>query len=259
MVFETLFVEQRDGIVTVTINRPPVNALNTKVRDELDAVMEQIEGDMSARVVILTGSGVRAFAAGADIREINELAGARAEAMVQGWHHVFSRMERLGQPIIAAINGVALGGGCELAMACDIRIAAEHATFGQPEINLGIIPGAGGTQRLPRLIGRGRALELMMTGDTIDAAEAYRMGLVNRVVPADALLETVQALAGKLATKGAIALRLIKECVHNGLDRPLEAALDFEAERFGLVCSTEDKSEGIAAFLDKRKPTFTGR
>ena len=259
MAFETLLVEQHDGIVTITINRPPVNALHTTVRDELGEAFEQIDNDAEARVVILTGSGDRAFAAGVDIREISELAGAQAEAMVQDWHRVCARMEGLCQPVIAAVNGVALGGGCELAMACDIRIAADHTGFGQPEINLGIIPGIGGTQRLPRLIGRGRALELLMTGDTIDAAEAYRIGLVNRVVPADALMETAQTLAKKLASKSAIALRLIKECVNGGLDHSLDEALAFETGRFGTACSTEDKTEGITAFLEKRKPVFTGR
>ncbi|MBI4551768.1 MAG: enoyl-CoA hydratase/isomerase family protein [Candidatus Latescibacteria bacterium] len=259
MGFQTIVVERHDGIVTVTLNRPPVNAINTMVRDELRAVCEEVDRDDTARVVILTGSGDRAFAAGADIREIGDQGRTEAEAMAQSWHALCTRMEGLDKPIIAAVNGVALGGGCELAMACDLRVASENARFGQPEINLGIIPGAGGTQRLPRLIGRGRALELMMTGAMIDAAEAYRIGLVNRVVPAADLMTAVQELAQTLASKGAIALRLMKECVNAGLDRTLDAALAFEARRFGEVCSTEDKAEGIAAFLEKRQPTFKGR
>lgn len=259
MAFDTLIVARQDGVVTVTINRPPVNALNTAVREELREVIEQVDRAAADRVLIVTGSGDRAFAAGADIQELKALAGAQAEAMVQAWHHLFTRMEGLGKPIIAAVNGVALGGGCELAMACDIRIAAEHAKFGQPEINLGLIPGWGGTQRLPRLVGRGRALELMMTGDPIDAAEAYRIGLVNRIVPADSLLEAAQDFARKLAGKGAVALSLIKACVNAGQDRLLDAALMLEARQFGRVCSTEDKTEGIAAFLEKRTPAFKGR
>lgn len=259
MAFQTIVVEQQDGVVTITLNRPPVNALNTAVRDELRTAFEQTDRDEAARVVILTGSGDRAFAAGADIREIGEKGLLEAEAMSQALHGLCTRMEGLGKPILAAVNGVALGLGCELAMACDIRIASEHARFGQPEINLGIIPGAGGTQRLPRLIGRGRALELLMTGDMIDATEAHRIGLVNRVVPATSLMAAAHELAQTLAGKGAIALRLIKECVNIGLDRTLDAALAFEAKRFGIVCATEDKAEGIAAFLEKRRPTFKGR
>lgn len=259
MAFQTIVVEPQEGIVTITLHRPPVNALSTAVRDELREAFEQIESDEAARVVILTGSGDRAFAAGADIREIGEKGQAEAAMMSRAWHALCLRMEGLEKPIIAAVNGVALGGGCELAMACDIRIASENARFGQPEINLGIIPGAGGTQRLPRLIGRGRALELLLTGEMIDAAEAYRIGLVNRVVPAASLMATARDLAQTLAGKGAIAVRLIKECVNSGLDRDLADALAFEAERFGMVCSTEDKVEGIAAFLEKRRPSFKGR
>ena len=258
MAFETLLVEQDAGIVTIKINRPPVNALSKAVHDDLSALLDQIRVDSSVRVVILTGGGDRAFVAGADIREINELDGVQAEAWVQDWHHLFIGLERMAQPVIAAINGVALGGGCELAMACDIRIAAEHASFGQPEINLGIIPGFGGTQRLPRIIGRGRALEMLMTGDAIDAAEALRIGLVNQVVSSEELMDTARNKASQIASKGAVALKLIKECVNDGLDQSLEEGLALEAGRFGAACATQDKVEGITAFLEKRKPTFTG-
>jgi enoyl-CoA hydratase len=259
MAFETILMDQENGVVVLTLNRPPVNVLNTTVGQELRAAFEEIDRDAAARAVIMTGGGERAFAAGADIRELQTLAGAEAEGMVQRWHHLFRRMETFRLPIIAAVNGVALGGGCELAMACDLRIASENARFGQPEINLGLIPGWGGTQRLPRLVGQGRAMELLMTGDPIDAAEACRIGLVNRVVPPDALMDTARTLARTLAGKGAVALRMIKACVQTGLNGPLDAGLAFEARQFGAVCATGDKAEGIAAFLEKRPPVFTGR
>jgi enoyl-CoA hydratase len=179
--------------------------------------------------------------------------------MVQLWRGLFHRMETFRVPIIAAVNGLALGGGCELAMACDFRIAAENARFGQPEINLGLIPGWGGTQRLPRLIGQGRALELLMTGEPVDTAEAYRIGLVNHVTTGGALMEKAQSVGQALAGKAPVALRLIKECVHAGMNRPLDEALSFENGQFGSVWTTEDRAEGIAAFLEKRAPTFHGR
>lgn len=259
MSFETLLIEQSNGVVTVTLNRPPVNALNRAVGEELGAAFSAFEDDANVRAVVLTGSGQRAFAAGADIKEIEALSGAAATTMANDWHRVLNGIAVSRIPFIAAVNGVALGGGCELAMACDIRIAASNAVFGQPEINLGIIPGFGGSQRLPRLVGRGRALEILLTGEPIDAPEAYRIGLVNKIVPGENLLEASREFAGKVAEKGAVALRLIKECVSTGLDRPLGDGLAYEAEKFGDVCSTFDKAEGIAAFLEKRKPEFTGR
>lgn len=259
MAFETILMDQDKGIVTLSLNRPPVNALNTSTGAELGEALEQIDHDSAVRAIIITGSGDRAFAAGADIKELQSLSGADAESMVQKWHQLFRRMETFRLPIIAAVNGLALGGGCELAMACDLRIAAEQARFGQPEINLGLIPGWGGTQRLPRLIGRGRALELLLTGDMIDAAEAHRIGLVNRVVPDDMLMDTTREMAGRIAGKGPIALRLIKACVDTGFDQPLDAALSYEAGQFGAVSATEDKTEGITAFLEKRPAEFQGR
>lgn len=259
MSFETILVHQGEGVVTVTLNRPPVNALNATLGRELRDAFEQIEQDADARVVLLTGNGERAFAAGADIRELQTLGVTEAEVMSQQWHQLFRRMETFRLPIIAVVNGVAFGGGCELAMACDFRIASETARFGQPEINLGLIPGWGGTQRLPRLIGVGRALELLMTGDPIDASEALRIGLVNRVTRAEDLLDTAMNLARTLSNKGSIALKLIKECVYTGIDGGLDAGLAFETRQFGAVCGTDDKSEGVSAFLEKRPPVFAGR
>ena len=259
MSFEQILKEQDGGVVTITIDHPPLNVLSAQVGRELGEALDQIDDDPAASVVILTGSGDRAFAAGADIRELQWLSGSDAEEMTHRWHRLFRRIEGFRLPVIAAVNGVALGGGCELAMACDLRYASEKARFGQPEINLGLVPGWGGTQRLPRLIGRGRALELMMTGDMFDAAEAHRLGLVNRVTAPEALMETVGELAGRMAAKGGVALASIKTCVNEGLDRGLDEALVLEAREFGAVSSTEDKAEGIAAFLEKRPAAFRGR
>ncbi len=259
MSFETILISQDGGVVTITIDHPPLNVLSTRVGKDLDDALDRIDDDSTAAVIVLTGSGDRAFAAGADIRELQALSGADAEAMTHRWHRLFRRIEGFRLPVIAAVNGVALGGGCELAMACDVRYASEHARFGQPEINLGLVPGWGGTQRLPRLIGRGRALELIMTGDVFDAREAERFGLVNRVTAPDGLMETVLELAGRMASRGGLALASIKTCINEGLDQPLDEALALEAGEFGAVSATEDKSEGIAAFLEKRPAIFKGR
>lgn len=259
MSFEQILIEQDGGVVTITIDHPPLNVLSAQVGHELGEALDQIDGDPDASVVVLTGNGDRAFAAGADIRELQRLSGSDAEEMTHRWHRLFRRIEGFRLPVIAAVNGVALGGGCELAMACDLRYASEKARFGQPEINLGLVPGWGGTQRLPRLIGRGRALELMMTGDMFDAAEAHRLGLVNRVTAPEDLMKTVGELAGRMAAKGGVALASIKTCVNEGLDQGLDEALALEAREFGAVSSSEDKSEGIAAFLEKRPAAFRGR
>ncbi|MXX02250.1 MAG: hypothetical protein F4X08_04215 [Gemmatimonadetes bacterium] len=259
MSFEQILIEQDGGVVTITIDHPPLNVLSDQVGHELGEALDRIDGDPDASVVVLTGSGDRAFAAGADIRELQRLSGSDAEEMTHRWHRLFRRIEAFRLPVIAAVNGVALGGGCELAMACDLRYASEKARFGQPEINLGLVPGWGGTQRLPRLIGRGRALELMMTGDMFDAAEAHRLGLVNRVTAPEDLMKTVGELARRMAAKGGVALASIKTCVNEGLDRGLDEALALEAREFGAVSSTEDKAEGIAAFLEKRPAAFRGR
>jgi enoyl-CoA hydratase len=257
---ENLTVERDGAVAVVTINRPKVlNALNTATLAELAAAMAALGADGDVRCVILTGAGDKSFVAGADI---NELA---AQSPVGGREHalkgqqVLDTVEHLGKPVIAAINGYALGGGCELAMACTIRIAADRARMGQPEINLGLIPGYGGTQRLARLVGSGRALELMLTGDQIPAAEALRIGLVNRVVPAADLMAESRALAAAIAAKPPVAVRYILEAVHRGMQLPLREAEVFEATLFGLAASTEDMREGTAAFLQKRKPGFKGK
>jgi enoyl-CoA hydratase len=255
----TLLFELSDGIARVTINRPDkLNALNTTVIAELGDAVTRVETDAGVRGVILTGSGQKAFVAGADISELAGQGPIEGKARSMLGQQVFRRLERCGKPVIAAVNGFALGGGCELAMACHIRIAAEHAKFGQPEVKLGIGPGYGGTARLPRLVGKGRALELLLTGEMIDAAEAYRVGLVNRVVPADKLLTESEALLRTILGNGPLAIRACLEAVDAGLDTSLDQALLLEANHFGLLSATEDMREGTKAFLEKRKPVFKG-
>jgi enoyl-CoA hydratase len=260
MNFDTLLHDRDGAVALITINRPKVlNALNTQTLDDLRRALLDVRHDESVRVLVLTGAGDRSFIAGADINELSVQSptGGREHAM-RG-QHVLDLIEHLGKPVIAAINGFALGGGCELAMACTIRIASETARLGQPEVNLGLIPGYAGTQRLARIVGRGRALELLLTGDQIDAAEAYRLGLVNRVVPAADLLPEAKKLAAALAAKAPVAVRYILEAVHKGLEMPFPQAQVFEATLFGLVASTEDMREGTKAFLEKRKAEFKGR
>jgi enoyl-CoA hydratase len=257
---ENLLLDRADGIAVITVNRPKVlNALNLHTLDELRRVVLAIRYDASVRCVVLTGAGEKAFVAGADINElaVQTPTGGRDHAMAG--QHVFDLVEGLGKPVIAAINGYALGGGCELAMACTLRIAADTARLGQPEINLGIIPGYAGTQRLTRLIGRGRALEMLLTGDAVTADEAYRVGLVNRVVPAAELMNEARKLAGTLATKAPIAVRYIIDAVNKGQQMSFADAQAYEATLFGLVASTDDMREGTRAFLDKRKAEFKGR
>jgi enoyl-CoA hydratase len=256
---EHLIVDRQGPVAIVTVHRPRVlNALASRTLAELRRVMVAFRDDDGVRVVVVNGSGEKAFVAGADIGELAALspAGARDHA-IEG-QEVLDLIERLGKPVIAAINGYALGGGCELAMACTIRIAADTARIGQPEINLGLIPGYGGTQRLARLVGPGRALELLLTGDQVTAEEACRLGLVNRVVPAAELMSTTLAFAAKVAEKPAIAVRYILDAVHRGLTMPLSEAQIFEATLFGLVSSTDDMREGTRAFLEKRPATFQG-
>jgi enoyl-CoA hydratase len=254
-----LLFELSNGIARVTINRPDkLNALNATVISELGDAVTRIETDAAVRGVILTGSGQKAFVAGADIAELAGQGPMDGKARSMAGQLVFRRLERCGKPVIAAVNGFALGGGCELAMACHIRIAAENARFGQPEVKLGISPGYGGTARLPRLVGKGRALELLLGGGMIDAAEAYRIGLVNRVVPADRLLPEAETLLGTILENGPLAIRACLEAVDAGLDATLDQALLLEANHFGLLSATEDMREGTQAFLEKRKPVFRG-
>lgn len=255
----TLLFELADGIARITINRPDkLNALNATVIAELGDAVTRVETDAAVRAVILTGAGQKAFVAGADITELAEQKPLDGKARSLLGQQVFRRLERCGKPVIAAVNGFALGGGCELAMACHIRLAAENAKFGQPEVKLGIGPGYGGTARLPRLVGRGRALELLLTGSMIDAAEAYRIGLVNRVVPADRLLPESEALARAILENGPLAIQACLEAVDAGLDMGLDQALLLEANHFGLLSATSDMKEGTKAFVEKRKPVFKG-
>jgi enoyl-CoA hydratase len=255
----SLLFDLSDGLARVTLNRPDkLNALNETVIAELGDAVTRIETDPAVRGVILTGSGQKAFVAGADIAELTAQTPMEGKGRSLLGQQVFRRLERCGKPVIAAVNGFALGGGCELAMACHIRIAAEHARFGQPEVKLGIGPGYGGTARLPRLVGKGRALELLLTGAMIDAAEAYRIGLVNRVVPADKLMAEAETLLRTILENGPLAIRACLEAVDAGLETSLDQALLLEANHFGLLSATDDMREGTRAFLEKRKPLFKG-
>ena len=255
-----ILVERDGAVATITINRPKVlNALSMATLDELRRAILALKYDDGVRAIILTGAGDKSFIAGADINELSEQTPVGGREHALRGPHVLDLVEHMGKPVIAAINGYALGGGCELAMACTIRIAADTAKLGQPEINLGIIPGYGGTQRLSRLIGRGRALELMLTGDQLTAAEAHRLGLVNRVVTGANLMGEARKLAHALAAKAPIAVRYIIDAVNKGLQMPLPEAQVFEATLFGLVSTTEDMREGTRAFLEKRKAEFKGK
>ena len=260
MPFNNLLFEVTSGIARVTINRADkLNALNDSVIAELGEAIGRIETEPEIQGAILTGAGAKAFVAGADIAELSRQGPFDGKARALVGQSVFRRIERSGKPVIAAVNGFALGGGCELAMACHVRIASESAKFGQPEAKLGIAPGYGGTVRLPRLIGKGRALELLLTGGMIDAAEAFRIGLVNRVVPADKLLEESEKMLRAMLENGPLALRVCIEAVDSALEATLDEGLLMEANYFGLLASSEDMREGMAAFLEKRKPAFKGR
>jgi enoyl-CoA hydratase len=251
----------KDGAVaTVTISRPKaLNALNDETIAELDHCFTEISGDKGIRCVILTGEGDKAFVAGADIGELAvcDVPGGRAKC--ERGHAMFFKIECLPQPVIAAINGFALGGGCEIAMACDIRLASEKAKLGQPEVNLGIIPGYGGTQRLARLVGTGKAKQMIFNGDFIAAAEAHRIGLVDEVYPPEELMARVKEMAEKICTKGPLAIKAAKEAINFGIEVDLESGCAFEAAQFAQICATDDKIEGTKAFLEKRKAEFKGR
>lgn len=252
--------EKQGAVGIVTIDRPKaLNALNYDTLQELLFCFTQLKEDQETQVVIITGGGEKAFVAGADISHMQDLNGLEAAAFGALGHEVMSAVENVPQPVIAAVNGFALGGGCELAISCDIRVASENAKFGQPEVNLGVIPGFGGTQRLPRLIGKGRACELLFTGDMIDAAEAYRIGLVNKVVAQESLMDVCLEIAAKITAKGPVAVRLCKQTVNNGLQMDLDRANSYEAVQFGQCFASQDQTEGMKAFLEKRKPEFQGK
>jgi enoyl-CoA hydratase len=259
---DTILVESENGpVATVTLNRPSVlNALNLRMLDELSDAFARLGANENVRAVILTGAGTKAFAAGADIGELNALPNARAaEAQARKGQALTTLIERLRVPVIAAVNGFALGGGCELAMACDIRVASENAKFGQPEVNLGILPGYGGTQLTTRLVGEGMAMYLCLTGEMIDAQEALRTGLVQKVVPLEGLLAEAQRIAGLIAAKAPLAVAAAKRAIVDGASMPLGDGLALEALLFGQVVMTEDFREGSQAFLDKRKAEFSVR
>jgi enoyl-CoA hydratase len=252
--------EVTDRVAWITVNRPDkLNALNRRTTLDIAAAVSRAIGDPDAGVLVLTGAGEKAFVAGADITEMASLGAQEAQVYSHELRASFDTIERSPKPVIAAVNGFALGGGCELAMACHVRIASDTAKFGQPEVSLGLIPGAGGTQRLPRLVGRGRALDIILTGDMIDAAEAHRIGLVTRVVAAAELRGFVASFAARLLTKGPLALARALEAVISGTEMALPEGLRFEASLFGLCFATDDMREGTRAFVEKRKPVFPGR
>ena len=257
--YKTLIYKKEGSIGLLTLNRPEkMNAISTELTDELARLLGQIEDDDELRVLVLTGSGEKAFVAGADIQELVERDAAIGRRVTKDRQELFARIENLQVPVIAAVNGYALGGGLELALSCSIRICSENAQFGAPEVKLGIIPGDGGTQRLPRLVGMGRALEMILTGDFIDAQEAFRIGLVNRVVPGEELMDTAMGLAKKIAKRPPLAVRFAKEAVIRGQDDSGSGYV-IESYLHALACTTEDKKEGVAAFLEKRKAEFKGK
>lgn len=256
---ENVIFKQENGIAEVTINRPKsLNALNTQTLKELGQVINEISERKDIYTVIITGAGGKSFVAGADITEMKDKSAIEGREMAKLAQKVFSNIENMPQIVIAAVNGYALGGGCELSMACDIRLASTKAKFGQPEVGLGIIPGFAGTQRLPRLVGKGRAKELIFTTDMIDANEAYRIGLVNKIYEPNELIDKAKEMANKIMSKGTYAVSLAKSSINNGLNMDTESAYAFEADLFGLCFSTEDQTEGMNAFVGKRKASFKG-
>jgi len=258
--YANLLLEIEDGIGLVTINRPKaLNALNAATIYDLNGMFDELATNDDVKVVILTGSGEKSFVAGADITEMQPMSAIQGRNWAKLAQAVFNKIENLPKPVIAAVNGYALGGGCEIAMACDIRVASEKAKFGQPEVSLGIPPGFGGTQRLARIVGKGRAKELLFTGDMIDAAEAYRIGLANKVTAAAELITEAKAMAQKIMSRAPIAVQVCKAAVNEGLDMDLESGVAYEAEVFGLCFATEDQTEGMSAFVEKRKANFVGK
>lgn len=258
MEYKNVLLKKTAASALITINRPDkLNALNLQTIAELSHLFSALETDNEVRCVVLTGSGEKAFVAGADISELNKLSAVEGKKFAEDGQHLFNLIENFSKPVIAAINGFALGGGCELAMACHIRYASENAKFGQPEVNLGIIPGFGGTQRLTKLINSGRALELILTGDSINAEEAYRLGLVNKILPQSGLLEACYQLAEKIAQKPSVAVKLAIQSVLASGEMMRAQGLKMEAALFGLCCSSDDFKEGTSAFLEKRKANFT--
>ena len=260
LTLNNVLYDKRGAIAYVTVNRPTVlNALNTPTWADLRSAFENARDDTAVRGVILTGAGDKAFIAGADISQLAHATALEAEQSSRFGQEVLNLIENLGKPVIAAINGFALGGGCETAMACSITIAAENAKFGQPEVKLGLLPGGGGTQRLPRLVGKGRALQLILSGEMISAQEAYRIGLVNEVVPAADLIPRAEAILKQISSNAPIAVKFALEAANKGMETSQSAGMLLEASYFGLCASTEDKKEGTSAFLEKRAPQFHGR
>ncbi|HTZ98199.1 MAG TPA: enoyl-CoA hydratase-related protein [Terriglobales bacterium] len=260
MTYENILVEKKNSIAYVTVNRPKVlNALNMATMEELRAAFTDIKDDASVRVAILTGSGEKAFIAGADIGELSKHNSVSAKEYTHRGQSVLDLIENLGKPVIACINGFALGGGCEIAMACTMRLASDNAKLGQPEVKLGLIPGYGGTQRLPRLVGKGIAMQLLLAGEMITAQDAHRIGLVNEVTAAAELIPRAEAIAQKIIANGPLAVQYTMEAVNKGMEMGLAEGLYLEAVLFGVACATEDKREGTAAFLEKRPAQFKGR
>ena len=260
MNYQTILFETRERIAFVTINRPDkLNALNAQCKCELKELFTSLKSNSEVDVVILTGAGEKAFVAGTDITELLSLNAESGKEFSADGQAIFDLIQHLGKPVIAAVNGYALGGGCELALACHIRIASENAKFGQPEVNLGVIPGYGGTQRLSRLVGVGKAAEMILTGNPTDAQEALRIGLVNKVVPLAELIPTCEAMAKIILSKGQLAVRMSLKAINASMETSLSEGLQVEAGLFGEACSTGDAKEGIGAFLEKRKPNFQGK
>jgi enoyl-CoA hydratase/carnithine racemase len=260
MSYENILLEKKSAIAYVTINRPAkLNALNMATMEELRAAFIDIKSDTATRIVILTGSGDKAFIAGADIGELSKNDAVTGKEYTHRGQSVLDLIENLGKPVIAAINGFALGGGCELAMACTMRLASENAKLGQPEVKLGIIPGYGGSQRLPRLVGKGLAMQLVLTGEMISAQEAHRIGLVNEITAAAELIPRAEAIAKKIIANAPLAVQYAMEAVNHGIETTLSEGLYLEAALFGVCCATEDKQEGTTAFLEKRPPNFKGK